>query len=113
MLIIAAVVFTAVHLLLRLDDPIAVVIVSDDPQMELTNDAALELTAEALRNAGLEPIRPIPLYSGPEPAVGRNAIRPADRVVVGWYVNDGRQGSYSVSLERDASSVVAEIHRMK
>ena len=97
------------HFLRHFDDPLAIVVVSNDASIVFTQETALLLTGSALRQAGLEPIEPEPAYSGPEKFVGRNSLRPADSVSVIWLARGGSYPRYTVRLERKASHVTARV----
>jgi hypothetical protein len=90
----------------HIDDPYATVLVSKDTSIVLTDQIAIDLTASALRSAGLTPVR--------HWSISRNTLRPDDRISVCWDVRkDGYVPSYGVRLERDADGVRAIIHRLK
>ena len=100
------------YILRHFDDPVIVVVVSDDATIVLTQDMALELSAAALRQAGLEPVRPEAAYGNdddPDRFIGRNALGPEDRVSVIWYARGGSYPTYTVTLERGESSIIASI----
>ena len=99
------------HFVWHVDDPVAVVVVSDDATIEFTQETALALTASALRKVGLEPVSPKSYgrAGDPEPFVGRNALPPKDEVSVLWNVRGGSYPSCTVTLEREQSSVSATI----
>ncbi len=108
---LVAVVCVAIYSVLHIDDPYAVIEVSNDPTIDLTQDVALELTERALRLAGLEPIRPEPYRdeNDPERYVGRNGSRPKDELSVIWAVRGGSFPTYTVRLERTPTGIVARV----
>jgi hypothetical protein len=109
---VVAVLATAASFFIHFDDPFAVVTLPDNPATPFTQDAALELTASALRLAGLEPIRPEPAYGrdgDPERFIGRNTLRPEDLVSVIWNVRGGSYSAYTVTLDRTPTQIRATI----
>ena len=102
-----------VHCVRHFDDPFAVVVVSEDSGVALTQETVLALTRSALLQAGLEPLSPVPAYGNdgdPERFIGRNRLRPNDRVGVTWNVRGSSYPTYTVRLEREASSVKASVY---
>lgn len=98
--------------LAHFDDPLAVVTVSEDPKVAITPEVALELTAQALRQAGLEPLDPQPYQHGShglERFLGHNSLHPDDQVSVIWRAKGGRYDRYTVRLTRTSTAIMASI----
>jgi hypothetical protein len=97
---------------LHFDDPFAKLAISADTTIVFTQEIVLELSAAALRQAGLEPLNPQP-YKHDEHDVerfmGRNGMRPSDSASVIWNVRGGSYPSYTVRLERGSSQITATI----
>jgi len=112
--LVAAISFVGciVYGLAHFDDPLAVVTVSKDPKVVLTPDVALELTAHALRQAGLEPLDPQPYRHGSQGSdrfLGRNSLHPDDQLSVIWRAKGGHYDQYTVRLTRTSTAIVASI----
>lgn len=106
------VVFAFAYRVLHFDDPFARIVLVVDPETQLTQDIALELTSKALREAGLVPVEPVPAFGQEEDDerfLGRNAIKPNDQVSIIWEVSGGSYRSYTVRLQRTPTHFMAEI----
>ena len=112
--IVAATLF-AVHFVLHIDDPLATVVVSEDAKIEFTPAAVFELTTAALRQAGIEPVRPMNAFGDdatPESVIGRNVLKSNDDVTVVWTARNS-DAYYTVNLERTPSNIIARVYRQK
>ena len=84
-------------LISHIGDPVAVVVVSNDPTTAFTADAILQLTEAAMRDAGLTPIAPAVFRGnsdGDERFIGRNTITPNDRATVNWWTGGMDKPTY-------------------
>ena len=89
LLLVAAASFVcgAIYSLSHFDDPLAIIVVSDNPAIALTQETALQLTADACAMPGWNrSMRSRTRHDAnyPERFLGRNSLHPDDQVSVIW-----------------------------
>ena len=108
---ISACVIAILNLARNFDGPVAMVVVSNRHDVELTDDLALELSKAAFDQLDFNVIRPMPVLGDPNHRefVGRNAID-SDRITTIWEIADERYPTYTVRLKRTERGIVASIY---
>jgi hypothetical protein len=97
----------------RMVEPVAAVVVSNDPTIEFTAASALQLTKSAMRDANLSPTAPVrisDISDGDEQFIDRNAVKSNESAIVIWRIVPN-ESKYRVVLERGRTQVTASIYR--
>jgi hypothetical protein len=111
---IASVICCALVLISRIGGPVAVVVVSTDPNAVFTADNILKWSKSAMREAGLTPTVPAVWrkdLEGDERFIGRNTITPNDRAFIQWFVGGLDKPTYAVMVERSQTQITVSISR--